>query len=434
MLPFLPAWFLLRFITGMAGAVPWVVSETWLNMVATERDRGRIMGIYATVLAAGFAIGPAIIGAVGAEGWLPFLIVALAVGLSILPILLAKNLAPAMPERSEAPLSDILRAQPLVMTAALCGGVMDFALFALLPVYGLRHGLDQASAVFMITVFIGGNVLLQIPIGWLADHTNRLTVLFACILFSLMGALLLPLAISQPILLYWLVFFWGGSLFAIYTIGLGLLGDGFPRVQLAAANVVFVMVYEIGSAGGPTLAGTAIDVFGPEGLTTVVAIAATALAVAFIRLRPGSADPGLSGQAFPKASSLASRCWAVPRSSCPPPPDLKKVISSSFRRPGFSPRASSNVSVMSESAMMPLAMGWQMSPAWAAAVKRASTKMRQRRTASSSASRISSRKPPTRSRCWPGRSQRPWIRGVGDMVAAETMSASLIAASMLSTA
>jgi len=286
LLPFLPAWFLLRFITGMAGAVPWVVSETWLNMVATERDRGRIMGIYATVLAAGFAIGPAIIGAVGAEGWLPFLIVAVAVGLSILPILLAKNLAPVMPERSEAPLSDILRAQPLVMTAALCGGVMDFALFALLPVYGLRHGLDQASAVFMITVFIGGNVLLQIPIGWLADHTNRLTVLFACILFSLMGALLLPLAIAQPVLLYGLVFFWGGSLFAIYTIGLGLLGDGFPRVQLAAANVVFVMVYEIGSAGGPTLAGTAIDVFGPEGLTTVVAIAATALAVAFIRLRP----------------------------------------------------------------------------------------------------------------------------------------------------
>src|SRR5215813_13062704 len=81
-LPYLPAWFLLRFITGAAGAIPWVVCETWLNIVATERDRGRIMGIYATVLAAGFAIGPAIIGALGAEGWLPFLVVALAVALS----------------------------------------------------------------------------------------------------------------------------------------------------------------------------------------------------------------------------------------------------------------------------------------------------------------------------------------------------------------
>ncbi len=285
-LPWLLVWFLLRFITGAAGAIPWVVSETWLNMVATERDRGRIMGIYATVLAAGFAIGPAIIGAVGVEGWLPFLIVALAVALAIIPILLARKLAPVMPERNEVPLSAMVRAQPLVMMGALCGGVMDFALFALLPVYGLRHGLDQASAVFMITVFIGGNVLLQLPIGWLADHTNRLTVLFTCILFSLAGALLLPLVISQPALLYCLVFFWGGALFAIYTIGLGLLGDGFPRNQLAAANVAFIMAYEIGSAGGPTLAGTAIDVFGPEGLTAVVAIASTALAVAFIRLRP----------------------------------------------------------------------------------------------------------------------------------------------------
>jgi MFS family permease len=286
LLPFLPVWFLLRFLTGIAGAIPWLVSETWLNIVATERDRGRIMGIYATVLSAGFAIGPAIISAVGVEGWLPFLIVALAVGLSVLPILLARKLAPVMPERPEAALSDLLRAQPLVMMAALCGGVMDFALFALLPVYGLRHGLDQSASVFMVSVYIGGNVLLQIPIGWLADHTNRLTVLFACIVFSLAGALLLPLAINHTALLYWLAFFWGGSVFALYTIGLGLLGSNFPRKQLAAANVVFIMVYEIGSAGGPTLAGTAIDVLGPEGLIAVVAIAATALAVAFIRLRP----------------------------------------------------------------------------------------------------------------------------------------------------
>ena len=285
-LPYLWAWFVLRFITGAAGAIPWVVCETWLNIVATERDRGRIMGIYATVLAAGFAIGPAIIGALGAEGWLPFLIVALAVALSIPPIVVAKALAPAMPDRPETPLADMLRAQPLVMLAAMCGGVMDFSLFALLPIYGLRHGLDPATTVFVLTVFIGGNVLLQIPIGWIADHTNRLTVLFACVLFSLAGALALPFAIAVPMLLYALVFFWGGSMFAIYTIGLGLLGDSFPRGQLAAANVVFVMFYEIGSFGGPTLAGAAIDAIGPEGLVIVNAVAATALAVAFIRLRP----------------------------------------------------------------------------------------------------------------------------------------------------
>jgi MFS family permease len=285
-LPYLPAWFVLRFLTGAAGAIPWVVSETWLNMVATDRDRGRIMGIYATVLAAGFAIGPAIIGAIGVEGWRPFLIVALGVALSVVPLSFAGALAPRMPERPEAPLSDILRAQPLVMIAAICGGLMDFALFALLPVYGLHHGLDQREAVLMLSVFTGGNVLLQIPIGWIADRTSRHTVLIACVLFSLAGALLLPFAIAAPALLYTLMFFWGGALFAIYTVGLGLLGDGFPRAQLAAANVVFVMVYQIGGASGPTLAGTAIDLIGSEGLVVVVAAAATMLALAFFKFRP----------------------------------------------------------------------------------------------------------------------------------------------------
>ena len=57
-LPGLGAWFALRFLSGAAASIQWVISETWLNIIATERDRGRIMGLYASVLAAGFAIGP----------------------------------------------------------------------------------------------------------------------------------------------------------------------------------------------------------------------------------------------------------------------------------------------------------------------------------------------------------------------------------------
>jgi MFS family permease len=163
---------------------------------------------------------------------------------------------------------------------------MDFALYSLLPVYGLHHGLDQSSAVLVLTVFTGGNVLLQLPIGWLADHTSWRAVLLACVLVSLAGALALPFAMTTPVLLYSVVFVWGGALFAIYTVGLGLMGDGFPRNQLAAANVVFVMVYQIGGAAGPTLAGTAIDLLGPEGLIVVVAIAATVLTLAFFKFRP----------------------------------------------------------------------------------------------------------------------------------------------------
>jgi MFS family permease len=252
--------------------------------VATERDRGRIMGLYASVLAGGFAIGPLIISAVGIDGWLPFLLVALAIALGAVPIFFAGDLVPPMPAQSQASLLATLRVQPLVMACGLAGGLMDFALFAFLPIYGLGHGLSEDSAVLILSLFIGGNVLLQVPIGWVADHMSRRAMLLVVILVTLLGALLLPLAIGAGWWLYPLLVLWGGTTFAVYTLALGLLGDSFPPPQLAAANVALVMVYQVGSVIGPTLSGTAIDLTGPEGLVAVVAVSATALLIAFFKI------------------------------------------------------------------------------------------------------------------------------------------------------
>ncbi|MBL8708639.1 MAG: MFS transporter, partial [Rhodospirillaceae bacterium] len=47
-----PAWLVLRFVSGLAGSVPWVVTETWINVAATERNRGRSVAIYTAVMAA----------------------------------------------------------------------------------------------------------------------------------------------------------------------------------------------------------------------------------------------------------------------------------------------------------------------------------------------------------------------------------------------
>jgi MFS family permease len=109
-------------------------------------------------------------------------------------------------------------------------------------------------------------------------------MLLVVILVTLLGALLLPLAIGAGWWLYPLLVLWGGTTFAVYTLALGLLGDSFPPAQLAAANVALVMVYQVGSVIGPTLSGTAIDLTGPEGLVAVVAVAATALLIAFFKI------------------------------------------------------------------------------------------------------------------------------------------------------
>jgi MFS family permease len=273
-MPQLWAWFALRFVIGAGVALHWLVSETWMNLVATERTRGTIMGVYATVLAGGFALGPVLLQVTGTQGWLPFLLAAAAIGVSALPLLLGIGLAPSLSGHRGRSLWRMLKSAPVAMSAALAGGLTDAAAFVLLPLYGLRVGFEESTAVLLLTVFTAGNVVLQIPIGWIADRTSRRHVLMACAGVGVVGAALLPATIGSPVLLWTLVFLWGGTIFAFYTVGLSLLGQSFPAGQFAAANASFIVLYELGSVTGPFIGGGAMDLVGPHGMLLMVGAAA----------------------------------------------------------------------------------------------------------------------------------------------------------------
>ncbi|MDF2764997.1 MAG: major facilitator superfamily 1 [Rhodospirillales bacterium] len=277
LLPILPqlwAWFALRFVIGAGVALHWLVSETWMNLVATERNRGTIMGVYATVLAGGFALGPVLLQVTGTEGWFPFLFAAAAIAASALPLLLGIGLAPPLSAHRGRSMWRMLRLAPVAMAAALAGGLTDAAAFVLLPLYGLRVGFEESTAVLLLTVFTAGNLVLQIPIGWLADRVPRRRVLMGCACVGVIGSALLPATLGSPALLWALLFIWGGTIFAFYTVGLSLLGQSFPAGQFAAANASFIVLYELGSVTGPVIGGAAMDVMGPHGMLVMVGGAA----------------------------------------------------------------------------------------------------------------------------------------------------------------
>lgn len=291
-LPDLWIWFLLRFVIGLASAVHWVVTEAWVNMVATDRNRGRIMGVYATVLAAGFTVGPLIIGFTGIDGWLPFALIAAFVTLSALPLLVARDLAPPMRHKQNAGLLRLFAYAPTVMLGALAAGFTDTALFVMLPLYGLDAGFERAVTVQLLSVFIAGNMVLQIPLGWLADRTNPRAVLIGCTAAGVVGVASLPFLLAQGPLLWIMLFVWGGTTFGLYTTGLALLGRRFPAAQLAAANTAFVMFYEIGSVTGPVSSGFAMDLMGRNGLVVTVGAASVAfLLFSLVRARQRRAVP-----------------------------------------------------------------------------------------------------------------------------------------------
>jgi MFS family permease len=247
------------------------------------------MGIYGTVFSLGTVAGPGLLEFTGTGGWAPFAIGALCLGATVLPLLLLPGVpltdggAAAVASKS---LGRCLRFAPLVMLAALVAGLVESADLSLLPVFGLHSGLTEHASLALITVFLAGNVVLQMPIGQLADRFGRRLVLGLCALASVLGPAFLPALLPVPALLWPLLFVWGGTLYAFYSQGIALLGEAFAVDELAAANTVFVMVYCLGGVIGPTVGGLAMDAWMPRGLLLFLAGAPLLLLAGLLVRRP----------------------------------------------------------------------------------------------------------------------------------------------------
>ena len=82
----LTAWFIIRAVMGASGSGLFVASETWINGVAQERTRGRVLAIYGMIISGSFGLGPAIIPLVGIHGYVPFALGAAFIALASLPL------------------------------------------------------------------------------------------------------------------------------------------------------------------------------------------------------------------------------------------------------------------------------------------------------------------------------------------------------------
>jgi len=271
------AWCAIRFIIGLASAIHWITSETWINLMATSRSRSRVMGIYASVMALGFVLGPLIINLTGIEGWTPFVAVAVALIVALLPVAFARQVVPSVSGHGATGVGRAFAAAPTVMLAALVAGFVDAGLFTQIPIYELRAGFERSIAAASLSIFMAGNLVLQLPLGWLADHSSRRGILLLSAAIVAAGALIYPLLLGAEPWLWVMMFLWGGVSWGIYTLALGLMGERFPATELATANAAFVMMYEVGSFFGPVVAGGAMVLSPVYGLSIVVAAVAGTL-------------------------------------------------------------------------------------------------------------------------------------------------------------
>ncbi|MEZ5658890.1 MAG: MFS transporter [Burkholderiaceae bacterium] len=255
-------WTPLNFIAGMATSMRWVLAESCIAELVPAHRRGRIIGMYQTLLGAALVSAPMLLAWLGptrpGTRWvsLGLLVAGLLITLATprLPAVAAGDTRTGM-----RGLWSAARTMPLAAVAGFVGGFFELGIAALLPVYGLAIGLGTAGAAMLLSASGLGSMLAMLPLGEAADRFSATRVMRVCALTTLLASMALPLVAFSPAVAWPLAFLWGAAGGALYTLTMIEIGHRHHGSRLISATSLLVVSYTLGSLCGPIASGMAIE-------------------------------------------------------------------------------------------------------------------------------------------------------------------------------
>jgi MFS family permease len=275
LLPVFPnvwAWFPLRMLGGGGAGLMWIVSEAWINQTVDDRTRGRMLALYTTALAGGYALGPLVLAQTGCAGWPPFLAGSAIMLASAGGTLVASGAAPSLSGTASARLISFFWLAPLVMMCCFVTAAADTTLVSLLPLYGAGIGLAPSEALYLLTVMGIGGIVLQYPFGWLADRMDRRRLTLIIVLLMLACSLTIPWTLTRAPHNLIFAFVFGGLIGALYTMGNTLMGERFRGADLATASTLYAVMWSLATLLGPPVGGLSMDLSPDLGLPLAVTL------------------------------------------------------------------------------------------------------------------------------------------------------------------
>ena len=178
-------WFILRVIVGFCFSGVYVVSESWLNDISTNTNRGKILSFYLIIQTLGIVLAQILLNFADPNGYSLFIIASVVLSLSFTPILLSVTPAPPFDTTKPMGLSKLYKTSPLGVVGLFFLGAIFGALFGMTAIFGTERGMSVSQiSIFVAIIYLGG-MLFQMPIGWLSDRMDRR---YLIIILSSIGA------------------------------------------------------------------------------------------------------------------------------------------------------------------------------------------------------------------------------------------------------
>ena len=280
-------WTISRFITGISLVSCYVVTESWLNDRATNKNRGQLLSAYMMVIYFGLAIGMLLLNVSKPDDYEPFILVSILLSVALVPILLTKRPAPKFKKIETISIKELYKISPLGSLSSFFTGIIHAAFFSLISVYATLAKLTLAETSILLFISTIAGVIGQGPIGYFSDTFDRRKVIVITTFGSCLLALISILTSNDPIQnIYYMdefsfrkiIFFISVGLYSslclpLFSLNLAHTNDFVPKSKFVAAGGGLQFIFGVGAISGPILCSIFMEWFGLNGLFVFLIIA-----------------------------------------------------------------------------------------------------------------------------------------------------------------
>lgn len=248
-------WGLIRIFSGMSFAGLFIVTESWLNSIATNRLRGLTFGIYIFVLHSSLFIGQFLVNLAPLDDIGLFVLISVLVSLALLPLTLANKPAPGYAAPETLPLRKLIKTSQLALASVFASGFCAGTVVGIGVVYADELGQTKSWAAGLMASYILGSALIPLVIGTVSDRLDRRKVIIAIALCAFATSLIFNISPYTFILM----FIFGGLITSIYSVGLAYMNDNIKPEQAVSASTSLILINGMGAMLGPLVSGLIMD-------------------------------------------------------------------------------------------------------------------------------------------------------------------------------
>ena len=273
------AWTLLRAASGFFFYGLLMVAESWLNEKTSDRIRAQVIAVYMVLHFLSLSAGQALLNVSDLGGPLPFILSAMLVTVSLVPVALFRTSEPEAIATSRLRLGRLYGISPLALGGSFGAGILMGSYYSLAPAFAERAGLPVAQVSAFVGAGILGGLVCQWPLGWASDRIGRgRAVLLAALLVAAGSAPPLLWEGLPPVGYLATAFLCGAGLFAVYPLSLAAANDYIRANDVVEVSRSLLFIMGLGAVLGPFSGGAAMQWLGPAGFFAQFAAVAVLLA------------------------------------------------------------------------------------------------------------------------------------------------------------